>query len=458
MRRFDGSELWPDLSDALLDKLHGQYRVTGEPLEIDMRRDVDWVNLGERLTHPLHPYPARVIRHIPILFLQSSRYTKPNDLAVDPFCGSGTVLLEALVAGRRAVGGDANPLARLISRVKVRPVPEAQLLGAIAGCLARLPTKAEPPDFLNRDYWFTTAATAQMANLRAAVEEEPDVAVRDFLRVCMSATVRRASLADPRVSVPVRLRRNQYPPGHRLHASTNARLDSAWTHDAITDFESIARENARRVGALAANGIRSAGAVVTSEDARIIRAPTGRRLSRGSAALVLTSPPYLGAQKYIRASSLSLGWLGDTQTQSLKALEDRTIGREHFRKADIRWVGTGVALADTLIDEVRAENPLRAHIASTYLIEMRDALGESHRILRAGGTLVMVTGNNRLCGRPFHTTRYLTQIALDLGFQIELELVDAIRSRGLMTRRNASAAVIETEAVTVLRKRGKALE
>jgi hypothetical protein len=171
---------------------------------------------------------------------------------------------------------------------------------------------------------------------------------------------------------------------------------------------------------------------------------------------VLTSPPYLGAQKYIRASSLSLGWLGATERQSLRQLEDMTIGREHFRKAEVRTFHTGVAEADQLIDAVRPENALRAHIASTYLCEMREGLRECNRVLSLGGALIMVTGNNRLCGRQFHTTTYLTQIALSLGFEVELELLDTIRSRGLMTSRNASAAVIETEAVTVLRKRSEA--
>ena len=37
---------------------------------------------------------------------------------LDPFCGSGTVLLEAALRGHLAIGVDVNPLARLLSRVK----------------------------------------------------------------------------------------------------------------------------------------------------------------------------------------------------------------------------------------------------------------------------------------------------------------------------------------------------
>lgn len=45
--------------------------------------------------------------------------TNPGDRVYDPFCGSGTVLLEAQSRGRTAVGSDLNPYAVLISRAKL---------------------------------------------------------------------------------------------------------------------------------------------------------------------------------------------------------------------------------------------------------------------------------------------------------------------------------------------------
>jgi hypothetical protein len=447
-------ELWSGQADALLDKLVGEYRGDGLPIQVDVRQQVHWVSQGERLTHGIHAYPARLLRHIPTLFVSSSRYSKRGDLVADPFCGSGTVLLEAVAFGRRAIGADANPLARLISKVKVTPLAEDLLLQAVDQTIRRQPKRQPPPPWIvNRPYWFTAAVTGQLAKLRAAIDGEANASVRDFLQVCLSASARRASLADPRISVPVRLKRNQYPVGHWLHEKTNRRIDATASHDCVADFRSTSLENARRVGALAASGLRLGDGAVTSEDARALKGESGARLRSGGVRLIITSPPYLGAQKYIRSSSLSLGWLGLTEEGTLRKLEDATIGREHFRKGSIAAVETGVPGADALIQAVRSENPLRAHIASTYLCEMRDALREMHRVLAAGGALVMVTGSNRLCGRQFHTTRYLTEMALELGFDVELELVDAIRSRGLMTRRNSSAAVIETESVTVLLKR-----
>lgn len=50
--------------------------------------------------------------------------TEPNQIILDPFCGSGTIPLEAWVNGRRALGGDRNPYAVAVARAKLNPPPD----------------------------------------------------------------------------------------------------------------------------------------------------------------------------------------------------------------------------------------------------------------------------------------------------------------------------------------------
>jgi DNA modification methylase len=61
-----------------------------------------------------------------------------NDLVFDPFSGSGTVLLESLLAGRNAYGQDANPLACLISKAKTTPLNIEKLQLAAENLLHRI--------------------------------------------------------------------------------------------------------------------------------------------------------------------------------------------------------------------------------------------------------------------------------------------------------------------------------
>ncbi len=67
-------------------------------------------------THTFYQYPARFSP----LFARAaiSTFTKPGDVILDPFMGSGTTLVEALIAGRHGIGTDINSLAYFLTQVK----------------------------------------------------------------------------------------------------------------------------------------------------------------------------------------------------------------------------------------------------------------------------------------------------------------------------------------------------
>lgn len=76
------------------------------------------------LTHQYYRYPAALS---PELVREVIRqYTMPGDTVLDPFAGGGTTLVEALAAGRLAVGFDLNALAVFVTRVKTRPLSHRQ--------------------------------------------------------------------------------------------------------------------------------------------------------------------------------------------------------------------------------------------------------------------------------------------------------------------------------------------
>lgn len=72
----------------------------------------------ERL-HTVAPYIGKMRPEIASWAIDT--VSKPGDLVYDPFCGSGTVLLEAWLKGRETVGTDLNPYACLVSRAKLNP-------------------------------------------------------------------------------------------------------------------------------------------------------------------------------------------------------------------------------------------------------------------------------------------------------------------------------------------------
>src|SRR3546814_1149585 len=79
-----------------------------EPVPVSFRSLVPEMNATERATHLIHPYPAKLLRHIPFLFLASQEVCRSSGAVLDPFCGSGTVLLESALSGRVGQIGRAS--------------------------------------------------------------------------------------------------------------------------------------------------------------------------------------------------------------------------------------------------------------------------------------------------------------------------------------------------------------
>lgn len=74
------------------------------------------------LADPLeHPYSGKSSRTWINYLIK--KYSQPGQIVLDPFCGSGTVLEEALALGRLGIGIDINPLAIFINSLKFTPIP-----------------------------------------------------------------------------------------------------------------------------------------------------------------------------------------------------------------------------------------------------------------------------------------------------------------------------------------------
>lgn len=436
-----------DFSPVLSD-LQDKYKASGKPIEVDFRKIVSFNQGVDRATHLIHSYPAKLILNIPHFFVNCESIATSGDLVLDPFCGSGTVLLESILSGKKAVGVDANPLARLITKVKNTPLEfsilEPMLTDIVDGS-KRTRSYFQPQQILDWSYWYSERVRRQLARIANVVNRLPSSDEKHFFQVCLSVCSRKTSLADPRVSVPVRLNPKRYKGKKRREVSDKIlALESA---NVFERFYSISSSNISRIGELC-EVVSSESLVGVFEDAKHLD-----EISDNSVDLIVTSPPYTGAQKYIRSSSLSLGWLELCPDASLRNLERRNIGREHYSVDEYpSLMRVSVKSARPLLKEIYAKNPLRAHIAANYLDEMYLALSECYRVLKRGRSFVLIVGNNMVCGHTFETSRYLKEMCEDIGFKVNLELRDHIRSRGLMTKRNKTASTITCEWILVFSK------
>jgi hypothetical protein len=70
--------------------------------------------------HDLYRYPARFSPVFAGKMIQ--RFTEIGDVVLDPFCGGGTTIVEAIRVGRKAIGIDVSSLATFVSRAKTTPL------------------------------------------------------------------------------------------------------------------------------------------------------------------------------------------------------------------------------------------------------------------------------------------------------------------------------------------------
>ena len=438
--------------DTSAELLLLQNSFVSTPLTVSFRKLVSWIKVGERATHYLHPYPAKLLPQIAHFFLAASVLSKPGNLVLDPFGGTGTVALEALLAGRRALQSDANPLARLIAQTKTKLLSEKSLQQAFANLQSRykLARAKKVSDVVNVDYWYGRDEIRALSRLRIAITGENQKKIREFLLVTFSAVARKASNADLRFSVPVRKKTSSE--------------DSEVTRPSVWElFEAQFKANVARQRALREMSPKLGTLECAGYDARNLKAAGAgsrkgqRPLDADSIDLIITSPPYAGAQKYVRASSLSLGWLGLAAQADLRSLEKKSIGREHLAKSEVGALpDTGLPEANAFVGLISGQNSRRGAIIATYLAEMRVALLEAVRVLRPGGHFVLVIGDNQVCGQEFASSKFLTSILEEYGLVVKVKLLDEIRSRGLITKRHKTSGMITREWVILFAKPGNA--
>jgi SAM-dependent methyltransferase len=145
-------------------------------------------------TRRVYSYPAKFQAHLPAELIR--RFSRPGELVVDPWCGGGTTLLEAWLAGRASVGVDLSPFACLVARVKTTRVAERDALSGLeAACASRAGRDAAVLDGDDRQCLGARVAD-EIERLAAGLDRVPAGAVRDLLTVSLIHAVKLAGRRD----------------------------------------------------------------------------------------------------------------------------------------------------------------------------------------------------------------------------------------------------------------------
>ncbi|MHB1528610.1 MAG: DNA methyltransferase [Acidiferrobacteraceae bacterium] len=344
---------------------------------------------------------------------------------IDPFCGSGTSLLECTHLGMRAVGTDINPLAIFIANAKLDAVriPVAELRRDLVAVLKQRKTTKlvkTMEDRARRDYllaWFNIAVLDSIEQLRTAIQKRGSVCSGPLLAIA-SNLLREYSLQDPN-DLRIRRRKTPLPDKPFVDAFEEAALQFLVK---LEDAQSILRKP-------------RSGSRALLLDSRELQSD---RLGIGSSRFdcAITSPPYATALPYIDTQRLSLVWLGLIPPSQIHQLESRLVGSREVRGQSKRTL-----LANMLTNEARLP-PAQADYCRTlqaalseedgfrrqavpillyrYFAGMAQVFRALRPLMKEDAPFALIVGSNHtfLGGRRFDidTPQHLAEIAGAYGW------------------------------------------
>ena len=353
------------------------------------------------LTHDLHIYKAKFFPRMVRALLNI--FAGEPSIVLDPFCGSGTALLEASLLGHRAYGVDVDPICQLISDAKVTPFLDRdtvvadvtefrhRLMQAKSSTIsAKYAGEKGFPDGLHKkllrrdvrdETFWVDEVTEDVGALRLALESYNGEMRTCLPRVLASDAVtkkiryRYVGVGNGRYTIEVM----KMPIIERIADKIDRCRAIAETFDSV---RSIVPWNLGKVSAL-------------RDDARHVSTWLANQ-----ADIVITSPPYLpassGREHYATSRALAFHTLGigmeDTTcydpSERFTDLEDGSLNPfpEAIRLLD--YLKSDASASDPQRDPMRCER--KARPTKAYIEDMLDFFRSIKYVLTKNGVLLLV--------------------------------------------------------------------
>jgi DNA modification methylase len=436
-----------------LDRFRAGVRIQSRPLEhFSSRRNApatlpNRMNQGRSTTigpvavaprsvdvlHRFHPYCARFPSEIAEAAI--SELTGKGDSVCDPFCGSGTSLVAGLIQGRRVVGSDIDVLAGMLTMVKCAPREAglyqgwrrrfvAELEDAFETIKRNWPPRSVPgpgttwrvgelalslPSFPELHYWFPPQVVALLA------------AVSNLAHKCQSSHYEQVALVSLSAAIVAKWPNSLSYAMDIDHTRPHWRIQYFRGDQALKGY---LKRLDRTIECLNGLYVKYKEAGVLKKLGRLseIYYPHDARkalpVPAESQALIVTSPPYFNAVDYPRAHRMSVCWMNGHAPVDL-ASRRNYIGLRHVIDFDSKdWLTSHANLRALVPAKLRCET-LGTRLTA-FFADLSDSLTEIWRLLRPGGHVVAVIGDNRVRGELVKSHLAFVRLAEETGF-VEVE-------------------------------------
>jgi DNA modification methylase len=335
---------------------------------------------------------------------------------LDPFAGSGTVVLEAERQGVEGIGVEAHPFVARVARAKLAWREDPERLRSLGETIVRVAetdggTATGYAPLIARCYPAETLETLD-ALRRAWARVQDGSPASELCWLALVSILRAAS--------PVGTAQWQYILPKKVKTKTAEPLRAFGERVGILASDMVARQ------------LRPSGPPgrMLREDARACRS-----VPEGWADLVVTSPPYANNYDYADATRLEMtflgeihGW-GDLQTAVRERLVrscTQHVGPSACRTPDVLR-DTALAPIAAELSEVcaRLENEKESHggkkpyhaMVAYYFLDLAGVWKALRRVVKPGGRVCFVVGDSAPYGIHVPVDRWLGLLALTAGFR-----------------------------------------
>ena len=410
----------------------------------------------------LYQYPAMMVPELQKQVIASILEAVPEIKTIaDPFVGSGTVLAQAMLAGKCFVGLDINPLAILLCRTRLECLNAHKLERAAARVAARILRDKRTKyavRFKSQAKWFTRGANIGLSRIRRAILDERGSSTRLFMWTCLAETIRCNS--------------NSRTSTYKLHVR-KATDRNTTVEDVLTHFQHVTSRNVERVREFADelkkldrlddDGVYRFPVVLKLGDAMNGLPPPPPRVGHHYD-MVVTSPPYgdnATTVPYGQAAWLPLLWvdLSDIDAAATRksiarasSVDASSLGGRRSRNARVLAQALSASSVNAG-DYIKILSTKKGNGLSRFVHFARDlntVVGKIALRCQTGTIMVWTVGSRRIRGEKCP----LMDIIADLFRAREAKEVFRIR-RVIPTKRmptkNRTAKLINEEFVSVLR-------
>lgn len=444
-------------------------------------------------THGIHNYPAMMVSPISRNILRIMKEIKPIDSVMDPFMGSGTVLVESMLAGVKDIyGSDINPFAVYLSQVKTTRIDinalqsEAQLLydrintvyseydlqiesaddimrnsynldltakdgwgksaySYLSKYVEDNQIKISIPDFKNIGYWFKPRVILLLSLIKEQIKKIENEDVRNFIFIAFSETIRFVS--------------NRRNGEFKMFRMTPAKVDN-FEPDVIKEFTAILDRNIEKMNAF--NEACEENSVNSKVNVLNNNASTLQDVPDNSIDLVITSPPYGDSRTtvaYGEYSRLSLQWLDlfDLSEKEIMGIDKSLMGGVKFRNG-FEFTVPSNTLRKSL-EKIKDSDLERAGDVYSFYLDLEKTIKAIANKTKSGGYQFWVVGNRTVKGEVLLTDRIISEVAETYGLE-HVHTVDRNIINKVMPSQNSptnktgvKSSTMTNEHIVVLRKR-----